>query len=141
MSINLYWDDVEQTVVLAEISGKWTWDDLHAMLRTVKHLAQERGRTLGAILDLRKDFQLPGGSVFNKEGLQNFRKILTLSNDDEKGPVVIVGMNGMIRMVFDAVSQFDKKLMNDVQFADTMAEAQKRIYSIVRQQGENIPSA
>ena len=132
MAIDLYWDDAEQTVILAEFNEQWSWDDLYAMLNTVKRLSKEKGRVLGAIVDVQNGFHLPGGSIFNRQGLDNFRKILTMNDGEQKGPVVVLGMNGMVRSVFNAVSNFDKSLMSDVQFADTMEEAQQLIYAAVR---------
>jgi hypothetical protein len=132
MAIDLYWDDAEQTVILAEFNKQWSWDDLYTMLNTVKRLSKEKGRVFGAIVDVRDGFHLPGGSIFNQQGLDNFRKILTMNDGEQKGPVVVLGMNSMVRSVFNAVSTFDKSLISDVQFADTMEEAQQLIYVAVR---------
>ena len=132
MGIDLYWDDDEQSVILAEFNEQWSWDDLYAMLNTVKRLSKEKGLVLGAIVDVRNGFHLPGGTIFNRQGLDNFRKILTMNDGEQKGPVVVLGMNSMVRSVFSAVSTFDKSLMSDVQFADTMEEAQQLIYAAVR---------
>ena len=131
MGIDLLWDDDEQTVVLAEFKGEWTWDDLHTMLNTVKRLSQERKRVLGAIIDVRSGLQLPGGSVLNRAGLENFRKLLSLSDDGQRGPVVVLGMNRMVRSLLDAMTTLDKSLMLDVSFADTIEEAQQQIYPAV----------
>ncbi|MEO1290964.1 MAG: hypothetical protein AAFV93_24775, partial [Chloroflexota bacterium] len=75
MAIDLFWDNDEQTVLLAEFNGKWTWDELHKLLTTVKRLSDERGQVFGAILDLRNGMHLPGGNIFNKEGLEQFKKL------------------------------------------------------------------
>jgi hypothetical protein len=132
MAIDLYWDDAEQTVILAEFNEQWSWDDLYAMFNTVKRLSKEKGRVLGAIVDVRDGFHLPGGTIFNRQGLDNFRKISTMNDGEQKGPVVVLGMNSMVRSVFNAVSNFDKSLMSDVQFANTMEEAQQLIYAAVQ---------
>jgi len=128
MGIELYWDDEDQTVMLAEFSGKWTWDDLYNMLHTIKKLSVERGQLFGAIIDLRQGFQLPGGSVFNREGLAQFRRLLSLNDDSGKGPVAIVGMNGVIRSIFDAVNTIDRSLTNDVYFAKSLEDARRKLY-------------
>jgi len=134
MGIELYWDDHEQTVMLAEFSGKWTWDDLYDMLHTIKQLSIQRGQIFGAIIDLRQGLQLPGGSVFNRDGLAQFRRLLSLNQgDNSKGPVAIVGMNGVVRSIFDAVNTFDRSLTNDVYFANSLDEARSKLYPQVAQ--------
>lgn len=128
MGIDLYWDDEEQTVMLAEFGKKWTWDELHAVLSTIKRLSEERGQIFGAIIDVSNGLNIPGGSIFNRESLGQFQRMLTLNDDGDKGPVVIVGMSNMIRTVFNAVKQVDKSVTNDVFFASTMDEAREVIY-------------
>ncbi len=133
MAIDLYWDDEQQSVILAEFQGKWTWDELHQMLNTVKRLSTEREQVFGAIIDVRAGFHLPGGSVFNREGLSNFRKMLALGQDGEKGPVVVVGMGMLVRNILDAVKTVDKRAASDVFFAKDMREARQLIYREVQQ--------
>lgn len=127
MGIDLYWDDEEQTVMLAEFGKDWTWDELHTMLNTIKRLSVERNQIFGAIIDVRNGLNIPGGSIFNREALGQFQRMLTL-NDDGKGPVVIVGMSSMIRTVFNAVKQVDRSATSDVFFAANMDEARETIY-------------
>jgi hypothetical protein len=136
MSIDLYWDNDEQTVLLAEFVGKWTWDELHAMLQTVKRLSQQRAMTFGAIIDVSQGLQLPNGSVFNRDGLANFRKILQL-DPDNKGPVTIYGMNNMIRSIFDAAIKIDKRLGENVHFASDMDDARRWVYRSLAEQTAN----
>jgi len=132
MAIDLFWDNDEQTVLLAEFNGKWTWDELHKLLTTVKRLSDERGQVFGAILDLRNGMHLPGGNIFNREGLDQFKKLVALGGDDEqKGPVVVLGMNSVVKMIFDAIANFDKSLVSEVNFAKTEDEARDIIYKAV----------
>jgi hypothetical protein len=130
MAIDLYWDDDEQTVILCEFKNGWTWDDLHAALTTIKRLSADRNRVFGAIIDVRKGLNIPGGSIFNREALANFQKMTSLGAGG-KGPVVILGMNGMIKTIFDTVKKMDSKTVSDVYFADTMPDAQRVIYGLV----------
>ena len=132
MPIELFWDDEAQTVILAEFSGEWSWDELHNMLNTIKQLSEERQQVFGAIIDLRQGLHLPGGTIFNREGLSQFQRLLTLSNGGQKGPMVIVGMNSVVRTVFEAVASFDKSLLSDVSFVDEMEEAPEQIYAMMQ---------
>ena len=131
MAIDLYWDDDEQTVILCEFNGRWTWDELHAALGTIKQLSVERDQTFGAIIDVRNGMHLPGGSIFNRDALANFRKMLSLNDGGKKGPMVILGMSAMIRTVFDTIGRMDASLTQDVAFADRIEDARRIIYSQV----------
>ena len=132
MAIDLFWDDEEQSVLLAEFNGKWTWDELHKTIRAIKRLSRERGTVFGAILDLRNGMQLPSSNIFSKETLDQFKRLLSLSGDDDKqGPVVVLGVNGMIKMVFDAIKQVDKSVVESVAFAKSESDARNIIYQAV----------
>lgn len=128
MSIELYWDDDEQTVMLCEFNGRWTWDELHDMLLKVKRVSQERQQVFGAILDVRNGMQIPGGSLLSRQTLDNFQKLMRLGSDG-KGPVVVLGMGGMVKSVFDAIRRVDARSMQDVYFASDEDEARDKIYA------------
>lgn len=128
MSIELYWDNDEQTVMLCEFNGRWTWDELHAMLLKVKRVSQERQQVFGAILDVRNGMQIPGGNLLSRQTLDNFQKLMRLGSDG-KGPVVVLGMGGMVKSVFDAIRRVDAKSMQDVYFASDEDEARDKIYA------------
>ncbi len=124
MGIDLFWDNEEQTVFLVEFNGDWTWDDLNAVLKTTTRISKERGLLMGAILDLRNGLRIPGGSIFNREGINQFKDLIAMSNSgQENGPVVIVGMSGMIKTVFDAAVKIDRNAAQSVHFASTMSQA------------------
>lgn len=132
MGIELFWDNDEQSVLLAEFNGKWTWEELHKVLSKIKTLSQERGQIFGAILDLRNGMHFPGGNIFSKEGLDQFKQLLSLNDDgDKKGPVVILGVNNMIRMVVKAISNVDKSVVEDINFAEDETQARHLIYKAV----------
>lgn len=124
MGIDLFWDNDEQTTFLVEFRGDWTWDELNAVIKTTNRLSQERQQVLGAILDLREGLRIPGGSIFNREGLNQFKELISMSNSgQENGPVVIVGMSGMIKTVFDTVTKLDRDATQSIYFAADMDEA------------------
>ena len=131
MAIDLFWDNENQDVLLAEFKGDWTWDELYRVLKTIKRLSDEKQRKLGAIVDVREGLKLPNGSVFNREGLNNFRKILSIDSGQGKGPVVVLGMSPAIKSLLNTIRTFDRSQTNDVFFADTMEDARKVIYAEV----------
>ena len=132
MPIELYWDNDEQDVILAEFKGDWTWDDLYRMLTTIKRLSDEADRSFGAIIDLRDGLRLPGGSVFNKEGLENFRKLLNIDTKRGRGPMAVVGMSQGLKNLLKAISAFDASQTKYIFFEETMDEARQVIYNEVK---------
>lgn len=134
MKIELYWDNEDQTMLLCEFHAGWTWDDLFAILKTVKKLSEERQQMFGALIDLTRGMTLPGGSIFNPESLQNFQKVLQLGGDG-KGPVAIIGAGSMARMVVDTIRRMNAKVVEDVVFASTLDEGRKLLYPRLGQAG------
>lgn len=124
MSIELFWDNDEQTVFLVEFGNSWTWEELTAVLKTTARISEERSQILGAILDLRNGLMIPGGNVFTREGLSQLKELLQMSNNGkDNGPVAIVGINNAIKVIFDAVGRIEQNATHNVYFASTMSEA------------------
>lgn len=123
MAIELYWNNDEQSVLLAEFTGRWTWNELYEMLQKVKKITANRAQEIGAIIDLRQGMHLPGGSLFSQETLNHFKQILKMG-DDNKGPVVVVGVNSVVQTVFDMIVKLDPRAAKDVYFVKNMTEAE-----------------
>lgn len=124
MGIELFWDNDEQTIFLVEFTDNWTWEDLNAVLKTTTRISEERQQLMGAILDLRKGVTIPGGTIFNRDGMNQFNELIQMSNSGrENGPVVIVGMTGMVKTIFDTVTKLDKNTAQSINFASSMSEA------------------
>lgn len=128
MAIDLYWDNDDQTILLAEIGNTWEWDELHAVLRTIKRMSDERQQTFGAIVDVRNGLSIPGGVLLSKESLTQFKRLMQIG-EMGKGPAVFVGMGDILQRVVDAIKLVDRKLVQDVYFAKDMDEARQIIYS------------
>lgn len=122
MGVELYWDNDERTVLLMEIDGAWTWDELFAVLDKVKKVTAAASVELGAIIDVSAGAIFPGGSVFTPTALENARRMLKMG-DGRMGPVVVAGANGLIRAVVNAAAQLDRSIAASVQFARTADEA------------------
>ena len=122
MSIELYWDNEEQTVMLCEFGAQWSWDDLFDMLETIKKVTAQRDYEIGAIIDVSNGMSIPGGSIFNFEARNKAKQMLKMS-EGGRGPMAIVGANGLIKTVYSAFGTLDKSVQNDVYFARTVNEA------------------
>ncbi|MFN8528728.1 MAG: hypothetical protein U0670_08970 [Anaerolineae bacterium] len=122
MGIELYWDNEERTVMLCEVRGSWTWDDLFATLDKIKKVTDRSEQTIGAILDLTDGVTIPGGSIFNPTALGHAKKMLQMSGG-QTGPLVIVGASPMIKTVFNTFKGLDRQVTQHVAFSATVDDA------------------
>jgi ABC-type glycerol-3-phosphate transport system substrate-binding protein len=123
MSIELYWDNPEETVMLCAFDKNWTWDQMFETLDTIRTVTSKRDYEIGAIIDISKGATIPGGSIFSVTARENARKMLQMSSENGKGPIAVVGANGMMKTVAKAFGMLDKDALNDVYFTDTVNEA------------------
>ena len=134
MGIELFWYGDEKNVFLLEFEGDWTWDDLTAVIKTVRRLSLGRRELLGAILDLPAGWRLPSTSLFHREGIQQFRELLQMcSSGQGRGPIVIVGMGGIIRTLIDALGRLNRHALSNLHFAATMSEAREIMQTQLQQ--------
>lgn len=124
MSVDLYWDNDEQTIILCEFSKGWTWEDLFSALNTVKTITQNRADTVAAIVDMSRGLGVPNGSLFSVETRDKAKQMLQMSANG-KGPIAIVGANGVIKLVSKAFSLVDRHALKDVYFVDSVDEARQ----------------
>lgn len=124
MSVDLYWDNDEQTIILCEFSKGWTWEALFSALNKVKTITQSRSDTVGAIVDMSRGLGVPNGSLFSIETRDKAKQMLQMSADG-KGPIAIVGANGAIKLVSKAFALVDKNALKDVYFVDSADEARQ----------------
>lgn len=124
MSVDLYWDNDEQTIILCEFSKGWTWEALFGALNTVKSITESRSDTVGAIVDMSRGLGVPNGSLFSIETRDKAKQMLQMSANG-KGPIAIVGANGVIKLVSKAFALVDRNALNDVYFVDSVDEARQ----------------
>ncbi len=122
MGIELYWDNDAQTVMLIEIQGEFSWDDMYDALQKIKKVTDRFPVVIGAILDLTSGFKLPGGTVFNATGLQHAKNMLSMGQGGT-GPVVVVGATGLIRKIVDWLMMMDRHVLGNVHLTDTLDQA------------------
>lgn len=122
MGIELYWNNDEETVMLVEIRGAWTWDDMYDVLYKVKKVSDRSSVVLGAILDLRGAAVFPGGSPFNGTTYGHGKRVLKLG-EGGTGPIAVVGANPFFRKVFGVFLAMDREKLGHIRFVDTIEEA------------------
>ncbi len=122
MPIELYWDNDEQTVLLCEFGTSWNWDELRRVLAAIHKLTAATETEIAAIVDVRQGIQIPLGEIFSATGLANAKSLLTMG-ESGTGPVVIVGMNGIIRKIYDILYKLDPRALAKVHMTDNLKQA------------------
>ena len=123
MGIELYWDNDEQTVMLAEVQGAWTWDDLYEALRKVKRISDKSPVVLGAIIDLTHGTAFPGGSPFSATAHGHGKRVIKMG-EGGKGPIAVVGAAPFFRKAFGMLLSLDREKLSHITFVDTLEEAE-----------------
>ncbi|NDJ59829.1 MAG: hypothetical protein GYB67_01820 [Chloroflexi bacterium] len=122
MGIELYWDNDEQTVMLCEIAGAWTWDEMFATFDNIEKVTARLDHNVDAIIDVRDGATVPGGSIFTPTTFQNAKAMLK-RGENGTGAVVIVGANRTIKSIYDTINGWGNKTLNKVSFADNVDAA------------------
>lgn len=122
MGIELYWDNDEQTVMLLEFEGQWTWDDLFEALAKAKKVSARADYEIGAIVNVAGGVRFPGGTLLNAQSFENAKKLLSMSGGST-GPVVIAGTNPMMRTAFEMMARISPQSTANIHFAPTLDAA------------------
>jgi hypothetical protein len=122
MAIELFWDDDTQTRLLLEFNGRWTWDELHQTLATIKKITDNVNHEIAALVDVSRGLHIAPTDLFSAEGLHNARLLMTLGREGT-GPVVIVGVNPLIKTIYDVVHKLDPDILSSVRIAKTLDDA------------------
>ena len=122
MSVELYWDNDEQTVMLLEFEGQWTWDELFEKLDVARKAGERADYEISAIVNAASGVHFPGGSLFKPVNLENAKKMLKMGAAGT-GPVVIAGANPFIKTIYDTMSSLHKHATSKIYFAADVDEA------------------
>jgi hypothetical protein len=122
MSIELFWDNDEQTILLCEFHPGWTWDDMYETLATIKKVTDRASYEIAAIVDVHEGVGIPGGSLLSRSNFEHAKKMLSMG-EGGTGPIVIVGANPLIRAAHDAFRMIDRKATSNIHFAPNLDAA------------------
>ncbi|MGB1287827.1 MAG: hypothetical protein ACPG7F_14910 [Aggregatilineales bacterium] len=122
MCIEVSWYNENKTVLIHDISGKWTITDIrHAavvawdMMRSVSH-------QVDVIIDVRNGNRLPSGFMVHG-------KHIATTRPDNAGVIVIVGANTLMKSLYDVYSRSYGRATPDfrVYFTDDLPSAENII--------------
>ena len=61
MGVEVTWANENKTAFLTTLDGKWTWDEIHAVMTTIQTMAQTVDHTVHLIADIRQSGPIPAG--------------------------------------------------------------------------------
>lgn len=103
MTVQMNWDDTDQTIMLCNSQGHWTWQEYHETLSAIVDLFKSTDRRVDLIITRDKDASMPSGSP-----MPHFQRAMRVMPSNV-GFVVLVNTNGFARAL---VSMFSKIAMN-----------------------------
>lgn len=124
MAVELYWDDDSLTRLLCVFDGRWTWDELRSVFKTIGSITDEVDHEVSAIIDLRK-MQLNAGAILNADGLAFAREIVSIGQQRPTGPIAVVGAPRVIATVVDTLRGMDRSVTARVIFVDSVRRARE----------------
>ena len=124
MSIEIQWDNPEQTIIRLELKRSWTWEELDQAIHEADKLITSVNHMVHIIIDIRKaggipsDFMSMAGDIFASGDARS-----------NEGKRVVVGAGSLIRIAYSGVlAVYGHKLANrPFLFAANMDEAYKLI--------------
>lgn len=118
----IYWYDVEKTIIVLEITRKWTWDEaVDALVFTNKIVAENQDRPMFPVLHFN-----PGLSMI-PEGfsLEKLRQLIKMNTPSEKLVLISSEENTVLRMIVTTVTRLYglNHIFEKYRFTDTFEEA------------------
>ena len=115
MPINAHWADAEQTIVILEYQGGWTWDELYNAVKAVENMTDGKTRIVLVIHNLTASQMLPKDVFFHGQ---------RLTVEVPKGAfAVIVGAGSFARIVIDMLRRLNRSFDEQYKTAATLDEA------------------
>lgn len=132
MGIELYWDNEDEKIMLAEFEPDWTWDEMFNTLDDIKKVTSQRSYEIAAIIDVRCGITIPGGNIFSPQTRDHALRMLKMS-ESGKGPIAIVGPVGPLKVLAGAFSMIDRQAMDDVYMVASLEEARQVLMNRLEQ--------
>jgi stage II sporulation SpoAA-like protein len=119
MVITAEWDNEEKTLIRQTYSGRWTWDDIRAMIETCQQMLDSVDHKVNFIGDLRQSqTMLPPSATVQFSWLSNYLR------HPKMGKSVIVGASEFIRIFGNMFISAHRGTAEQIVFATTLEEAQ-----------------
>lgn len=118
MPVERTWYDDQQRIVVYTFIGKWTYEELEAVLIEALPLVEALPHRVASIWDTRASSWLPHGSFFLK-----FRGLMRYRPHNVVHVTIVVGASGLVRGLGNAFTRiFGRSEAVQTVFYDTLAE-------------------
>jgi prophage DNA circulation protein len=119
MPVRVYWEDERKAIIRADVTGRWTWDDLDAGLQETLGMMDTVDHKVNFIIDIR-DSHFNAGSALAHVG-----DAATPDTHRNEGVKVVVGANRLVKMLYSAYRKVTQSMGKDqvFHFADSIEDA------------------
>jgi hypothetical protein len=131
MTVNVSWDDDDETIARMDFIGEWTWDEVHQAARQMRAMVDEIDYDFNFIIDVSQGIGAP--SPF----LSQLRTVAR-NGHPRQGMTVLVGLSDAIQIFWKIFVQLYARIIREDRFAyaNTVEEARVRIAAKAALQAE-----
>lgn len=115
MPITVRWADVEQSIIVYDYLGSWTWDDLYNAIRTVEEWTNDKQRVVPIIHNLTNGRMIPKDALFHSQRL--------VGQLPEGAVAVVVGAGTFARIIIETLRHLNRGFDEQYKTANTLEEA------------------
>jgi hypothetical protein len=119
------WYNDQHHAVYVRFEGKWTWDDLSNMVKSVGELAETVSWDICVLVDLNQSNYLPGGNVM-QQGRANLKY-----SPENLTQFVFVIESQLLKTFTSTVFSFSPKWRSQTRFVKTLQEGRDIIDKLV----------
>jgi len=121
MTIDVVWDNDDKSVIRVTFPAEWTWDEFYALDQQTTAMLDTVAHRVLFLADVSATNKVPNGLNLNTA-----RQVLDFRHENSD-LLVIVGMNTMIRALFDIVILALGRITTNIKTADTLDEGYRLI--------------
>lgn len=135
--IDLYWDDDAETVMLAVVPARWTWDSfVHAVETAHAANFDPDSAFQAAIIDLSEGVNLP--DPLWSPRTMHYARWTAAKAPKGTGPVVLVGVNRFVQSVFDPLKRMFPRATGNVHLVPNLMTARALVADLLAQESTDL---
>jgi hypothetical protein len=127
MSVNMTWDNDEQTIIRYIIGDPWTWDELYEAIQQAHLLIDAADHSVHSIIDM------SGAHILPRNPLMHGKKMSRGDRLSNAGKIVFVGANVFLRSLMDVFRRVHPTRLENIAFVATLDEARALLAEVARQ--------
>ncbi len=120
MSIQVYWEDDEKTILRYDFEGDWTWDELYTVFNQGVDMASAVDHRVDAIADMRHSGRIPGHAI------SHLRTIADRQTQNVNLRIIVT-TNTFILTIYRTGAKVYRQIPRYFQVVGTIEEAHKII--------------